>query len=119
MFLTGQHVVCVDGHFPLGIEKYYTAIPKEGKSYVVRGTAPGLSLQGEMGEVAVYLIGLVNPNSSKPPFRERGFKCERFRPLEELTDEEIVAFNRTKEETEEERELVPLKKGKPALHDPS
>ncbi len=105
MFLTGQHVVCVDGHFPLGIEKYYTALPKEGKSYVVRGTAPGLSLKHEEGEIAVYLVGLVNPTSSKSPFRERGFKCERFRPLEELTDEEIEAFNRPKEA---ERELVPI-----------
>lgn len=105
MFLTGQHVVCVDGHFPLGIEKYYTALPKEGKSYVVRGTAPGLSLKHEEGEIAVYLVGLVNPTSSKSPFRERGFKCERFRPLEELTDEEIEAFNKPKEE---ERELVPI-----------
>ena len=81
MFVTGQHVVCVDGKFPLGIEKFYTALPVEGRSYVVRGTTVGISLRGEEGEICVYLVGLQNPCSSKAPFRERGFKAERFRPL--------------------------------------
>lgn len=119
MFLTGQHVVCVDGNFPLGIEKYYTALPKEGKSYVVRGTAPGVSLKMEEGEVAVYLVGLINPTSNKAPYRERGFKCERFRSVDELTDEEIAGFNKPKEEVEKERELVPVKKkNNPPLQNP-
>lgn len=98
MFITGQKVVCIDDKFPLGITKYYTALPKEGTVYVVRGMSPGLSLSGEEGELAVYLIGLQNPCSSKPPHRERGFKCERFRPLEELTEEEILKMNKPKEE---------------------
>jgi hypothetical protein len=33
---------------------------------------------------------LHNPASQKAPFREYGFKAERFRPLDELTTEEIM-----------------------------
>ena len=60
----------------------------------------GISLRGEEGEVCVLLVGLHNPRSSKAPFPERGFKAERFRPLEELTEEEAV------KETEGEGVLV-------------
>ncbi len=86
MFTTGQKVVCIDDKFPLDILQYYVALPKEGVVYVVRGTTVGISPDGQEGEIAVYLIGLNNPKSSKPPFRERGFKAERFRPLDELKD---------------------------------
>jgi hypothetical protein len=84
MFITGQKVVCVDDRFPLGIEKFYTALPKKDVVYVVRGTTVGIGLDGSEGEICVYLVGLVNPKSNKAPFRERGFKAERFRPLDEL-----------------------------------
>lgn len=90
MFITGQKVVCIDGNFPLGIAKFYTALPREGKVYVVRGMAPGIAITGEEGEIAVYLIGLNNPCSNKAPFRERGFRCDRFRPLKELTEDELA-----------------------------
>jgi hypothetical protein len=83
----GSKVVCVDDKFPLGIEKFYTALPKAGVVYVIREMSVGINLQGEEGEVCVLLVGLNNPRSSKPPFPERGFKAERFRPLDELKEE--------------------------------
>lgn len=83
----GSKVVCVDDKFPLGIEKFYTALPKAGVVYVIREMTVGVSLQGEEGEVCVLLVGLHNPRSSTPPFPERGFKAERFRPLDELKEE--------------------------------
>ena len=86
----GSKVVCIDDKFPLEIQKFYTALPKEGVVYVIREMCVGISLQGEEGEVCVLLVGLHNPRSSKHPFPERGFKAERFRPLEELTEEEVV-----------------------------
>lgn len=96
MFITGQKVVCIDGKFPLGIERYYDALPKEGVTYVVRGLCPAIGFKHE-DEICVYLIGLTNPKSNKPPFPERGFKCERFRPLEDLTEEEIEKLANLKE----------------------
>src|SRR3954453_23331553 len=86
----GSKVVCIDDKFPLGIEKFYVALPKAGVVYVIREMSVGISLQGEEGEICVLLVGLNNPRSNKPPFPERGFKAERFRPLEELTEEEVV-----------------------------
>ena len=83
----GSKVVCVDDKFPLGIEKFYTALPKAGVVYVIREMSVGISLQGEEGEICVLLVGLNNPRSNKPPFPERGFKAERFRPLDELKEE--------------------------------
>ena len=80
----GSKVVCIDDKFPLGIEKFYTALPKAGTVYVIREMTVGISLQGEEGEVCVLLVGLHNPRSSNPPFPERGFKAERFRPLDEM-----------------------------------
>ena len=84
MFLTGQKVVCVDDVFHPEIAKFYTSLPVKDTVYVVRGTTVGISPRLEEGEICVYLVGLQNPCSSKPPYRERGFKAERFRPLEEL-----------------------------------
>ena len=82
----GSKVVCVDDKFPLGIEKFYTALPKAGVVYVIREMTVGISLQGEEGEVCVLLVGLNNPRSTTPPFPERGFKGERFRPLDEMKE---------------------------------
>ncbi len=92
MFLTGQKVVCIDGQFHEATKAIYTALPVQDVVYVVRGMAPGVSVRLEEGELAVYLVGLHNPCSSVPPHRERGFKAERFRPLEEMTEEEIKAM---------------------------
>jgi len=42
----------------------------------------GVNWLGEAGEVAVLLEGLINPTSSVPPHRERGFNQERFMEIE-------------------------------------
>lgn len=91
--MTGQKVVCIDDKFDTTVANLYVALPEEGKTYVIRGSAPGVpldNLNDQGGAIAVYLEGLHNPCSKAPPHREFGFKEERFRPLEELTTEEIL-----------------------------
>lgn len=74
----------MDDKFDSGIAKFYTALPKKDVTYVIRGVCVGVNSKAEPGEVCVYLIGLHNPKSDRPPFPERGFNSERFRPLEEV-----------------------------------
>ncbi len=85
MFLPNQKVVCVDGRFPLGIEKLYGELPKEGSTYTIRDIVPGVGLTGEEGEVAVYLIEIKGPLNAHGI--ERGFRAERFAPLETIEEE--------------------------------
>ncbi|MBA3386560.1 MAG: hypothetical protein M3505_11990 [Verrucomicrobiota bacterium] len=85
MFLPNQKVVCVDGRFPLGIEKLYGELPKEGSTYTIRDIVPGVGLTGEEGEVAVYLIEIKGPLNAHGI--ERGFRAERFAPLETIDEE--------------------------------
>ena len=87
MFSPGQKVACVDDQFPLGIEKLYTALPTKDEIYTIRDLVPGVSLQNSEGEVAVYLVELVNPVNRHNV--EYGFNAERFAPL--VTDEDEVA----------------------------
>ena len=86
----GQKVVCIDDQFPDWINELYDALPKEGEVYVIRGLACGVTVGPNRteGEVAVYLVGLVNPRNDKPPHMERGFHERRFRPLDEIKDQE-------------------------------
>ncbi|NJK91512.1 MAG: hypothetical protein HC904_06625 [Blastochloris sp.] len=100
--MAGQKVVCVDDKFPLGIEKFYTALPKQGITYVIRDVTLGVNMKGEEGEVCLYLIGLENPKSTTPPFPERGFNAERFRPLE---DDRLKESERIEAEAEQDEEL--------------
>ena len=86
MFLPGQKVVCVDDIFPEAIKKFYWKLPVKGVTYTVRDLIPGIDPSGEPGEMCVYLVELINPCSDKPPYPERGFKAERFRPLETDTE---------------------------------
>ena len=83
LMMTGQKVVCINDQFPLGIEKLYVALPKSGVTYVVRDVTLGVNWAGEPGEVAITLVGMLNPRSATPPFPERAFNAERFRPLED------------------------------------
>ncbi len=46
--------------------------------------------QGEWGEVGLLLQGIVNPTQSIPPFQERSFNSERFRPIEDKTIAETL-----------------------------
>ncbi len=86
MFLPNQKVVCVDGRFPLGIEKLYSELPKEGTTYTIRDIVPGIGLTGEEGETAVYLCEISGPLNAYGI--ERGFRADRFAPLQ--TDEEYA-----------------------------
>ena len=86
MFSPGQKVACVDDQFPLGIEKLYSALPRRDVVYTVRDLVPGISLQNTEGEVALYLVELVNPANRHGI--EYGFNAERFAPL--LTDEDEI-----------------------------
>ena len=84
MFLPNQKVVCVDGRFPVGIEQLYGELPKEGSTYTIRDIVPGVGFTGEEGEVAVYLCEITSPLNAHGI--ERGFRAERFAPLQTNTD---------------------------------
>src|SRR3712207_5924349 len=86
MFLPNQKVVCVDGKFPLGIEQLYAELPKEGVTYTIRDIVPGIGLTGEEGEVAVYLCEIKGPLNAHGI--ERGFRAERFAPLQRVDERE-------------------------------
>ena len=85
MFLPNQKVVCVDGHFPVGIEKLYSELPKEGSTYIIRDIVPGIGLTGEEGETAVYLCEITGPLNTHGI--ERGFRADRFAPLNTIEKE--------------------------------
>jgi len=51
--------------------------------------------------VSVLLIGLVNPKADSKANLERGFRADRFRPLEELRNEK-----KESSAVEEKKELV-------------
>jgi hypothetical protein len=82
----GDKVVCVDDKFPLDIGKLYDALPVKDSTYVVRDIRLGINLTLE-GDVSVLLIGLVNPKADSKSALERGFRADRFRPLQELREE--------------------------------
>ena len=90
---TGSKVVCVDDRFPPDILAFYNALPIKDRQYVIRGIGIGVTLNGEAGEVVVYLEGLENPCSTVPPYPERGFAQHRFREIQppaEVEAEELA-----------------------------
>jgi len=107
MFIPNQKVVCVDDKFPLGIEKLYNQLPVKDQIYVIRDIVPGVSLQGSEGEVAVYLIGLVNPTNKLGI--ERGFNAERFAPLSFKEIEDAIGMEEGIGVEEDEEIFAPLK----------
>jgi hypothetical protein len=82
--IVGQKVVCIDATFLPLTAQYYEQLPVQDTVYVIRQVSIGISIEGNPGEVCLLLIGLHNPRSNRPPFPERGFNSERFRPLEEM-----------------------------------
>jgi len=86
---TGSKVVCVDDRFPPDILAFYNALPIKDRQYVVRGIGIGVALNGEAGEVVVYLKELENPCSTVPPYPERGFAQHRFREIEPPAEAEV------------------------------
>lgn len=79
---TGSKVICVDDRFKPELMLYYNCLPIKDRVYVVREMGVGLSATGEEGEIVVYLEGMENPRSTKPPHPERGFAEWRFREIE-------------------------------------
>ncbi len=87
MLQQGQKVSCIDGKFPLGIEEMYVALPNEGDTYTIRDITPGQGFDLQP-EIAVTLIELHNPKGKGG--LERSFNAERFAPLEEVEDVQVV-----------------------------
>ena len=84
---SGSKVVCLDDRFPVEILAYYNSLPIKDRIYIVRDMGIGIGLDGQPGEVVVYLQGLENPGSSVPPNAERGFAQHRFAELEPPAEE--------------------------------
>jgi len=84
---SGSKVVCLDDRFPTDILVYYNSLPIKDRVYIVRDMGIGIGLDGQPGEVVVYLQGLENPCSSVPPHAERGFAQHRFAELEPPAEE--------------------------------
>jgi hypothetical protein len=99
----GDKVVCVDDKFPPDISKLYDALPVKDTTYVVRDIRLGINLTME-GDVSVLLVGLVNPKADSKAGLERGFRADRFRPLDELRDEKSAS----KPEGEKKELLQPI-----------
>lgn len=84
LFNAGDKVVCVDGKFHPHVAKLYTALPVEGRTYVVREVRLGVRPdRARTGDVSLLLVGLVNPRANSRAALERGFSQERFRHLDE------------------------------------
>jgi hypothetical protein len=102
----GDKVVCVDDKFPPDIGKLYDALPVKDTTYVVRDIRMGINLTLE-GDVSVLLIGLVNPKADSKAGLERGFRADRFRPLQEFREKQTATTT-----VEEKKELIqPIKAG--------
>jgi hypothetical protein len=102
----GDKVVCVDDKFPPDIGKLYDALPVKDTTYVVRDIRLGINLTLE-GDVSVLLVGLVNPKADSKAGLERGFRADRFRPLQDLREKQTAT-----NAVEEKKELIqPIKAG--------
>ena len=83
--VTGQKVVCVDDAVEPEIRKLYDKWISKGTTYVIRDVMLAQNRKGEWGEVGLLLMGVTNPSQTIPPFQERSFNSERFRPIEDHT----------------------------------
>jgi hypothetical protein len=90
---TGSKVICVNDLFPKEIIPFYKSLPIKDHTYIIRDMGIGVAINGQAGEVVVYLEGMMNPCSTTPPFPERGFSAERFTELQppaEVEAEELA-----------------------------
>ena len=88
--VAGQKVVCVDDAVEPEIRRLYDKWISKGTTYVIRDVMLAQNRKGEWGEVGLLLVGIANPSQSVPPFQERSFNSERFRPIEDRTLTETV-----------------------------
>ncbi len=85
----GDHVVCIDGDFPMIMRHYLWHVPVEGQTYVVRDIRLGINIKMK-GDVSVLLVGVQNPNSESESGHERGFRSDRFIKLEKFKDAAVA-----------------------------
>jgi hypothetical protein len=83
--VTGQKVVCVDDAVEPEIRRLYDKWISKGTTYVIRDVMLAQNRKGEWGEVGLLLVGIQNGTQTIPPFQERSFNSERFRPIEDRT----------------------------------
>ena len=100
----GQRVVCINDTFQDFVKVIYRELPVKGNTYTIREVFLGREKVVRGGETATVGLLLVELNNPPDQFhqgqQELGFTSERFAPLEELPDEESVAY------AEAEMELV-------------
>lgn len=101
MFMQGQKVVCINDSWSQLTLSYYIALPIKDGVYTIRAIMPGRGNQQTVPpykfteEIAVLLEELINPEYGPEGKKtEAGFNAERFVPLEELSEEQILAFNK-------------------------
>jgi hypothetical protein len=99
---SGEKVVCVNDSWASWVLKMYLALPKKGETYTVRDVGIArvmpntprmednkIVMDGGEPEVAITLVGLVNPQD---PFHvdkeELAFNSNRFRLVEKTKTEE-------------------------------
>ena len=83
--IKGQKVVCFDDKVEPEIRRLYEQWISAGTTYVIRDVMLAQNRKGEWGEVGLLLMGVTNPSQTIPPFQERSFNSERFRPIEDRT----------------------------------
>lgn len=86
MFAKGQRVVCVDDNIHPSLWEFVQPLRREG-IYKIRDIVPGISGQGEEGNVAVYLEEI--HNTVNPHGIERGYNAERFVPMAETDFDDL------------------------------
>lgn len=105
MFLTGQKIVLVDDRWPKWVPAVYKQLPIKDQVYTVRKVCSRREDPLDKGSasytIAVLLQEVHNPDDPTykgTPSLELGFRAERFRPLEELTDDEIMKLGQGEEQ---------------------
>lgn len=99
--MQGQKVVCINDSWSALTLNFYTALPVKDSIYTIRAVMPGRGNQQMTPpykfteEIAVLLEELINPEYGPEGKKtEAGFNIERFAPLEELTEEQIMRFHK-------------------------
>lgn len=111
MFIEGQQVVCINDEFPEWAHRRYDELPQKDTVYTVRAIRPGITDTGKktpflagdkqrgQEDISILVFELVNPEyGPEGRKQEAGFKIDRFVPLEELTEEEILNAGKGVEE---------------------
>lgn len=77
----GDQVVCINDKFDSTARKLYSQFPRKGSIYVIRDVRLGIQTDCKTGDVSLLLVGIVNPFATSKAGLERGFRLDRFSPL--------------------------------------